>query len=173
MDKVDEERRGAIISNKKNQFQPKSSNFQIEFYPTSIWETSTYIAFSNILSEVVKKKEIIKKFLEEYGKACGADEVIIFDRKTFLVIASYSGKEFKNEERMETISYLMKKFKSPNSEVTNKFSELVINNKVNTIYLDEFTRNSYILVALSNKKISLELLKLNMKFGKKEFDDYQ
>lgn len=63
----------------------------------------------------------------------------------------------------------MKKFESNYKLISNKFNELTIKNKVNTIYLDEFTDYSYIMVVLSKKNISLQLLKLNMEIIKKEF----
>ena len=63
--------------------------------------------------------------------------------------------------------YLMKKFKSN----SNKFNELIIKNKTNTILFKEIIGNTYIMAVDSNKNISLELLKLTMEiFRKKYFD---
>lgn len=61
----------------------------------------------------------------------------------------------------------MKKFKSN----SNKFNELIIKNKTNTILFKEIIGNTYIMAVDSNKNISLELLKLTMEiFRKKYFD---
>lgn len=108
--------------------------------------------------------------MEEYAKACNADEVVLYDKKTLLAISSFSNKKLKDEERFERISYSMKKFMSNYKNVSNKLNELIINNKVNTIYLDEYANSTYIMVVSSDKNISLELMKLNIKISKKEFE---
>lgn len=167
MDKTDQN--NPIFSKKKEAFESKAGNFKINFYRTSIWEISLYKAFSDILSSIIKDIDNITKILEDYSKACEADEVSIFDKNSLIVISSFNNKNFKDEERLEKICYSMKKFESNYNLISNKFNELTIKNKVNTIYLDEFTDYSYIMVVLSNKNISLELLKLNMEIIKKEF----
>ena len=59
----------------------------------------------------------------------------------------------------------MKKFKSN----SNKFNELIIKNKTNTILFNEISDYTYIMAVVSNKNISLELLKLNKEIIRKKF----
>lgn len=167
MDKIDEN--NPFISKRKEDLESKKGDFKINYYQTSIWEISLYKAFSDILSSIIKDVQDVKKILEEYSKACEADEVAIFDKNSLLVISSFNNKNYKDEERFEKICYSMKKFESNYKLISNKINEFTIKNKVNTIYFDEFTDSSYIMVALSNKNISLELIKLNMEIIKKEF----
>ena len=169
MDKIDEEKRNIIISNKLEKFKSKAGNFEINIYQTSIWEITLYKAFSNILSSIVKNNEKIRQILEDYAKACNADEVILFDRKTLLAISSFSSKEFKDEERFEKICNSLKKFQSNYKSISNHFSDLIIKNKVNSIYFNQFNNCTYIMIVLSNKNCSLELVKLNIEIIKKEF----
>ena len=109
--------------------------------------------------------------MEEYAKACNADEVVLYDKNTLLAISSFSNKKLKDEERFERISYSMKKFMSNYKNVSNKLNEFTIKNKVNIIYFDEFVNSTYIMVVLSDKNASLELLKLNIEISKKEFEN--
>ena len=88
MDKYEEDKRSTILSTKKENFEAKAGNFKLNFHQTSIWEPSLYKAFSNILSSIVKNNDKIQKILEDYGRACDADEVILFDKKTLLAISS-------------------------------------------------------------------------------------
>ena len=169
MDKIDEEKRDAILSNKKEKFKSKAGNFEINIYQTSIWEISLYKAFSNILSSIVKNNEKISQILEGYAKACDADEVILFDKTTLLVISSYNNKEFKDEERFEKICHSIKKFESNYKTISNHFNDFILKNKVNTIYFNHFNNCTYIMIVLSNKNSSLELVKLNIEIIKKEF----
>lgn len=149
----------------------KANNFVVNCYPCSIYENSLYKIFSNILSNFLKYKEQINNILEEYAKACNADEVVLYDKKTLLAITSFSNKKLKDEERFERISYSMKKFVSNYKNVSNKLNEFTIKNKVNTIYFDEFANSTYIMAVLSDKNASLELLKLNIEISKKEFEN--
>jgi Ras-related GTP-binding protein A/B len=170
VDKVDEKNINNIIANKQKQFGSKVEDFEIKYYPCSIFENSICKAFSHILSNVLQNSDKIQKFLEEYATACNASEVILYDKKTLLAIGNFSNKQYKDEKRIETISYSIKKFVSNYKNISNKFNELIINNKANTIYLDEFANSTYIMVVVSDKNISLELLKLNIKISKKEFE---
>ena len=171
MDKIDEEKRDIIISNKLEKFKSKAGNFEINIYQTSIWEITLYKAFSNILSSLVKNNEKIRQILEDYAKACNADEVILFDRKTLLAISSYNSKEFKDEERFEKICNSLKKFQSNYKSISNHFNDLIIKNKVNTIYFNQFNNCTYIMIVLSNKNCNLEFVKLNIEIIKKEFEN--
>ena len=171
MDKYEEDKRSTILTTKKENFEAKAGNFKLNFYQTSIWEPSLYKAFSNILSSIVKNNDKIQKILEVYGRACDADEVILFDKKTLLAISSFGNKKIKDEERIEKMCFSMKKFKSNYKNSSNKFNDFIIKNKSNIIYFDELNRSSYIMAVLSNKSASLELLKLNLEIIRKEIEN--
>ena len=171
MDKYDEDKKNSILTIKKETFEPKAGNFKLNFYQTSIWEPSLYKAFSNILSSLVKINEKLNKILEDYANACGADEVILFDKNTLLAFASFNNKKLKDEERIEKMCFSMKKFKSNYKNNSNKFNDFIIKNKSNIIYFDEFTNDSYIMSVVSDKNATLELLKLNIEIIRKEFEN--
>ena len=69
MDKVDEEKRNDIFSNRESQLKAKAGNFTVEFFPTSIWENTLYKAWSKILVSIIPNKDKIKALLEQYAKA--------------------------------------------------------------------------------------------------------
>ena len=93
----------------------------------------------------------------------------MFDKTTLLVISSFNIKDFKDEERFEKICHSIKKFESNYKLISNRFNDLIIKNKSNTIYFNEFNKCTYIMIVLSNKNSSLELVKLNIEIIKKEF----
>ena len=76
MDKVDEEKRNEIILNRKLELEGKASIYKIEFFLTSIWENTLHKAWSNILASIIPNKDKIKELLENYSKACQADEEV-------------------------------------------------------------------------------------------------
>ena len=171
MDKIGDDKRGAIFLNRKKQFESKAGNFKINVYQTSIWENTLYKAWSDIIGSIIPKKDKIKELLEKYCKACQADEVILFEKNTFLYISSFNNKEIKNKERFEKICEEMNKFKKTCQNDSKKFSNFLIKNVGNTIYLDEFENSTCIMVVLSNKTVNLELLKLNIEISKKTFKE--
>ncbi len=171
MDKVDDKKRNDKFLNRMKQFNSKAGNFKIECFPTSIWEASIYKTWSIILGNIIPNKDKIKSLLEKYCQACLADEVILFERNTFLYIFSYNNKKNKDNERFEKICERMKKFKNTCNIESKKYNHFLIRNKNNTIYLNEFENNTCIMTVLSNKSVTLELLKLNIEISKRNFKE--
>jgi Ras-related GTP-binding protein A/B len=175
MDLVIEEKRDEIFGKRKLQLEEKSANFKIKCYPTSIWEASLYKAWTQIVSELSPNKAQIEKSLQNFAEACEADEVVLFEKNTFLLCFSYcikkEGDNANDEQRFEKISHIIKKFKLSCMSSNSSFKSMVIETKNYSAYMDEFTTATYILVILSNKKVSLELLKLNTALCKKSFED--
>lgn len=170
MDTIDDNLRENIFSEKKSLFEKKFQNLKLIFFQTSIWEINIYEIFCQIFSEYLKNAEKIQKFLKDYASNINAKEVLLFNKKTSLFISSYTNKEIKDEKRIEKICYSLKKIANRMKLSENKFKELTINDKMNTIYVGEFNDFCYIVVILS-KDINLELAKLNIKIGSKIFED--
>ena len=170
MDAIDDTKRENVFNEKKSLYEKKVEKLNVIFYPTSIWETNIYNYFSQIFSKYLKNSEKIKKFLENYALNINASEVLLFNKKTSLFISSYTNKEIKDEKRIEKICYSLKKIANRMKLSENKFKEMTINDKMNTIYVGEFNDFCYIVVILS-KDINLELAKLNIKIGSKIFED--
>ena len=171
-----EDRRDEIFEKRKKQLEEKSGNFQIKCYPTSIWEASLYKAWTQIVSELSPNKAKIEKSLQNFVEACEADEVVLFEKNTFLLCFSYCSKKEGDpntidEQRFEKISPIIKKFKLSCMSSNSSFKSMVIETKNYSAYMDEFTNATYILVILSNKKVSLELLKLNAALCRQSFED--
>ena len=55
-------------------------------YPTSIWDESLYRAWSKIVYELVPKIDVLQKLTNSFCSFCQADEVVLFERQTFLTI---------------------------------------------------------------------------------------
>ena len=175
MDLVMEESREEIFKKRKAQLEEKSGIFKIKCYPTSIWEASLYKAWTQIVSELSPNKAGIEKSLKNFAEACEANEVVLFEKNTFLLCFAYCTiKEDDNtndDQRFEKISHIIKKFKLSCMSSNSSFKSMVIETKNYSAYMDEFTNATYILVILSNKKVSLELLKLNTALCRQSFED--
>lgn len=170
MDLVDDEQRKYIFNKRKEELQAKAGKFSVSYYQTSIWEHSLYTAWTSITASLTKNIEEIQKSLKNFASACDAEEVILFEKNSFLVSSSYSSKKMRDEQRFEKISHIIKKFKLSCMSINSRFRSMVIRTNFFMCFLDEFTPSTYIMV-ICNKKVTLELLKLNIALCLKSFKD--
>jgi Ras-related GTP-binding protein A/B len=97
------------------------------------------------------------------AKACSATEVILFERTTFLVIATSSSTEDEmpeeedihslNPTRYERTSELIKAFKDSCARIREEFHSLEMELSDFTAVLDELTKNTYVLIIVHDPKI--------------------
>ena len=95
----------------KEDIKENSFGFQVECFKTSIWDETLYKAWSQIVHFLLPNINVLRSNLEQFCKAIKADEVVLFEKSTFLVIANYDAKNHKDEHRFEKISNIIKQFK--------------------------------------------------------------
>jgi len=134
-------------------------------------------AWSNIVHTLIPNASILSKHLAIFAQACGATEVILFERTTFLVIATSSsgtgvassavptyakdGSDHRLEPtRYERTSELIKSFKCTCSRVREEFHALELDLHDFSAVLDELTKNTYVLVILHDPTIGASVLVL-------------
>lgn len=54
-------------------------------FQTSIWDETLYKAWSQIVHELISNAEQLNKSLTEFADVTEADEILLFEKKTFLV----------------------------------------------------------------------------------------
>jgi Ras-related GTP-binding protein A/B len=62
-------------------------------FATSIWDETLYRAWSSIVYSLMPNVELLKAQLDEFGRICGADEIVLFEKASFLVISHSSSLE--------------------------------------------------------------------------------
>jgi Ras-related GTP-binding protein A/B len=99
---------------------------------------------------LIPNAAILSKHLTTFAAACSATEVILFERTTFLVIATSTPKSEPDldAKRYERTSELVKAFKYSCSRVREEFHSLELELDEFTAVLDEMTRNTYVLVVV-------------------------
>lgn len=90
MDLVALEDRDAILEDRKRLIADSCTscgitNFQI--YGTSIWDETLYKAWSEIVTNLIPNIKLLEAHLNNFCRMCDADEVVLFERATFLVIS--------------------------------------------------------------------------------------
>ena len=93
---------------------------------TSIWDESLFGAWGSIIHSLIPNLSTIKSILDHLMEITGADEIILFERQTFLKVTSVQselGEENPYEDRFERLSHIIRAFKSSISCVSlpNRF----------------------------------------------------
>jgi Ras-related GTP-binding protein A/B len=108
----------------------------------------------------------LSKHLRIFAEACNATEVILFERTTFLVIATSSHADSSDAfpsdpvalhaldpKRYERTSELIKAFKQSCSRLREEFRSLEMELSEFTAVLEEMTKNTYVLVVVHDPVI--------------------
>eukprot|EP00568_Trieres_chinensis_P010381 CAMPEP_0183300736 /NCGR_PEP_ID=MMETSP0160_2-20130417/7057_1 /TAXON_ID=2839 ORGANISM="Odontella Sinensis, Strain Grunow 1884" /NCGR_SAMPLE_ID=MMETSP0160_2 /ASSEMBLY_ACC=CAM_ASM_000250 /LENGTH=283 /DNA_ID=CAMNT_0025463209 /DNA_START=36 /DNA_END=884 /DNA_ORIENTATION=- len=90
MDLVAEEERDVIFEDRRRLVEECCGgcgvhNFQC--FGTSIWDETLYKAWSEIVTNLIPNIGVLESHLGDFCRICDADEVVLFERATFLVIS--------------------------------------------------------------------------------------
>lgn len=168
-------------------------------FPTSIWDETLYKAWSQIVYSLIPNVDLLESQLRDFSQICAADEVVLFERATFLVISHtstlgyvldsvgsslYVGSnlpfrcicraEHYDSHRFERISNIIKQFKISCSKSQSQFRGMEVRNSHFTAYIDMFTGNTYIMVIMAgaSSKIPTTLTQLNIAAARKHFEKF-
>jgi len=182
------ERGSLILEKKTKELEDASGGGLVTVFGTSIYDESLYKAWSSIVHILIPNAAVLSRHLSTFAAACSATEVILFERTTFLVIATSSpaasastpGTEHDdldhhqlNPTRYERTSELIKAFKHSCSRVREEFHSLEMELYDFTAVLDEMTRNTYVLVIVHDPTIETAALKLNIRMARRKFEELQ
>lgn len=90
MDLIAEEEREKTFADREAVIKGRSQHFQMTCFATSIWDETLYRAWSKIVYSLIPNVEVLKSQLTEFASICGAEEIVLFERATFLVISDFS-----------------------------------------------------------------------------------
>ncbi|KAF8965283.1 Gtr1/RagA G protein conserved region-domain-containing protein [Flammula alnicola] len=183
------EPRYPTFQKKKQELEEASGDTAVSVLGTSIYDESLYKAWSNIVHTLIPNAAILSKHLATFAGACNATEVILFERTTFLVIATSSqssqsssplssdteasGETQLDSKRYERTSELIKAFKHSCLRVREEFRSLEMELYDFTAVLDEMTRNTYVMVIVHDPTIEVAALKLNIRLARSKFEELQ
>lgn len=114
MDLVPEEDREAVFEERRHLIEAQAAtrfSFQFTFFKTSIWDETLYKAWSSIVYQLIPNVKSLEHQLESLCEICGADEMVLFEKATFLVISHATHRAHADVHRFEKISNIIKQFK--------------------------------------------------------------
>lgn len=176
MDKIPDKEKPKVFEEKKGPILERSGSFKVEVFGTSIWDETLYKAWSQIAHFMIPKIGAIESGFKDLCQLCSADELVLFEKQTFLEITHIEKKPHKDPHRFEKISNIIKQFKLSLFSSTHLFStnyqfqEMMVKNSKFRAYLLDFTKSTYLMVVISNKDIEETALKLNIETLKPYYD---
>ena len=161
--RVFEERQAVVLS--------RSAGMKALCFGTSIWDETLYKAWSAIVYSLIPDMEVLEGHLKNMCGVCDADEVVLFEHATFLVISHATKKLHRDVHRFEKISNIIKQFKLSCQKSMAQFQAMEVRNSQFTAYIDVFTANTYIMVIVSDPEIHPAVVQHNLRGAKDKFDN--
>lgn len=166
-----------VFEARKKQLLDATGDTVASIFGTSIYDESLYRAWSQIVHSLIPNATVLSKHLTTFADACSATEVVLFERTTFLVIATSSSSQSQRSAldptRYERTSELIKAFKYSCSRIREEFHTLCVELDGFTAVLDEMTKNTYVLVIIHNPVIEVSAIKLNIAMARRKFEELQ
>jgi len=170
MDMIPEKDRIKVFEEKKVQIVEKAGKFEIECFRTSIWDETLYQAWSKIAHSLIPRIDKIEEGLRQLCKLCTADELVLFEKSTFLEISHIEDKPHKDPHRFEKISNVIKRFKLSLFATNFQFGQMMVKISKLSVYLIDFTRSTYLMVVVSKNDIEESALKANISVLRPYYD---
>ncbi|EDV28405.1 Ras-related GTP-binding protein A [Trichoplax sp. H2] len=170
MDLVQEDQREAIFREREEDLKRLSRPLECTCFRTSIWDETLYKAWSSIVYLLIPNISNLENNLKKFTEILEADEVLLFEKATFLVIAHCQVKQHHDIHRFEKISNIIKQFKLSCSKMQSNFQSMEVRNSEFAAYVEEFTNNTFVMVVISDIAIPSTALLINIKNARKYFD---
>ena len=126
---------------------------KVEFFQTSIWDETLYRAWSRIVHSLVPNSDALEHQLGEIADTMAADEVVLFEKATFLVISHVTRTKMSDDHRFEKISNIVKQFKLSVNKQHAAISSLEIKTAKFRAMIEKFTPSTFILLVFYNLSI--------------------
>ncbi|KAI0471473.1 Gtr1/RagA G protein conserved region-domain-containing protein [Xylariaceae sp. FL0804] len=159
--------------------QYPSAELDLIPFATSIWDQSLYKAWASIIHDLVPNLSVIESQLESLGLLIEAEELLLFERTSFLVVSSWTSDEGQSNptgDRQERISNILKHFKQSISRFTgtprNAEQFTLMEHKAGSrfsMFACKFTTNTYIMVVLPPGEARFNSAKLNCQIARESF----
>lgn len=174
MDLVPEEQRERVFDEARGRVGGMADEHGLasECFKTSIWDETLYMAWSNIVYSLIPNIQQLESHLGEFCDVCNADEVVLFERATFLVISHSTRVEHHDIHRFEKISNIIKQFKLSCSKTQAQFQAMEVRNSNFTAFIDYFTTNTYIMVIMSDPSVQTATTQLNINAARQHFEEF-
>ncbi|KHJ92992.1 Gtr1/RagA G protein region [Oesophagostomum dentatum] len=169
-DKTFEDRAALIYKFSELAAGGNRQNAVCQCFRSSIWDETLYKAWSAIVYKLIPNVSEMEQKLKQFAAILDADEVMLFERATFLVIAHAEMTEHRDMHRFEKVSNIIKQFKLSCSKMGSQFEYMHVRNSHFAAFIDAFTPNTFIMVVLADGNVSPAATLMNIRSARKHFE---
>ncbi|KZF26697.1 small monomeric GTPase [Xylona heveae TC161] len=178
MDLVQAEYRQKLFDERTNLVKERSEGFKITSFATSIWDQTLYKAWASIIYTLIPNLHVLEGYLRELAAAVEAEEIILFERTTFLVVTSVTseiGALNPAHDRFERLSTIIKTFKQSLSRHTGlprsspQFAEFQVKTSRFNFFIARLTSNTYVLVVTPPGEAAFNTARINVLTARNDF----
>ncbi|KAI9822401.1 MAG: GTP-binding protein gtr1 [Pycnora praestabilis] len=178
MDLVQAEFRQKLFEERSTVIKDRSEGLQVTTFATSIWDQTLYKAWANIIYTLIPNLNAIETYLRSLADHISAEEIVLFERTTFLVVTSVTNKMGElnpAKDRFERLSNIIKTFKHSISKHTGlpsaspQFIEMNIKVARFNLFIFRLTANTYIMVIIPPGESSYNLAYTNSIAARADF----
>jgi len=172
MDLIPEDQREQMFKTREAELRPISLPLKITCFKTSIWDETLYKAWSSIVYSLIPNVKTLESHLDKFCQILEADEVVLFEIATFLVISHSTQKAHKDIHRFEKISNIIKQFKLSCTKTQAQFMSMEVRNSNFSAFIETFTSNTYIMVIMSDSTIQSAATLINIRNARNHFEKF-
>ncbi|KAI8319685.1 hypothetical protein GQ54DRAFT_264874 [Martensiomyces pterosporus] len=169
MDKIPPQEREATVESYRRALAKRSDLFRPDVFGTSIWDHTLYQAWSRIVYKLVPNMAMIENHLSNFRQLTEASEVVLFERATFLVVCHTAADETVPLNRYMSVSQAIKMYRNTCIQVQSPFQSVEVRNKYYSLFIEPFTKSTYILVITSDPDVEPAVTKANIKAARSHF----
>jgi Ras-related GTP-binding protein A/B len=173
VDPADGEARMKMFKDVEARILARSEGVRTTCFATSIFDDSLVRAWSHVIEALVPNLGEIQSKLREVLDATGAEEIILLERATCLVVTSATspGALARDVSRFQKLTACIKSFRVSCSAAQNAFEAIELRNADFASVLDRFTDTTSIFVmTATSKHISPELVAWNVAAARPAFE---
>jgi len=170
MDLVQDDQRDMIYMERQDDLKRLSKPLECTCFATSIWDETLYKAWSSIVYQLIPNVQQLEENLSTFAEILDADEVLLFEKATFLVISYCERIQHRDVHRFEKISNIIKQFKLSCGKIGASFESMEVRNSSFAAFIEMFTPNMVVMVVMSDTSIPSAVTQLNIKNARKHFE---
>jgi Ras-related GTP-binding protein A/B len=169
MDLLPADARDAVFAERSELIKADSAGLKLMIFRTTIWDETLYQAWSSVVNLLIPNIGVLEASLARTTAACDADEIVLFERATFLVIAHSTRRPHADLHRFEKISNVVKQFKLTCGRGSGQFAGLRVGNSSFCVCLQALTANTYVLISFPSER-EVEAGLVNIELAKPHFE---
>ncbi|ORX70602.1 rraga protein [Linderina pennispora] len=170
IDKIlDDDMKAQTIARYERAIKKRTKGFDMEVFGTSIWDHTIYRAWSRIVYKLIPNMATIERHLRNFCELTEASEVVLFERATFLVVCHTTVDETQSLNRYMNVSQAIKDYRRTCQAVQAPFHSMEVRNRYYSIFVEPFTKSTYILVITTDPEVEPAVTKANINAARSHF----